>query len=100
MTDTQRTVALVTIGLIAAFVLVDLTAMVLHGSSATISEVLGHAGRHYPILPMTLAVLMGHVFGGASKPLQRAQDWVAGDVGLLLVIMMGLVIGAVCWPNR
>ncbi len=75
----------------------DVVVAIFHSPAATVSGVLLDTAREYPVVPFALAALMGHIWGEhrAIEPLRdvlRAHLW--------LVILAGLMAGALLWPNR
>jgi len=68
------------------------------GAGSTISEVLLVAGRGSPVVVLAFGVLLGHLFGQAWAWRDRVGEFASDH--LLVVLAIGVLLGAVCWRQR
>jgi len=68
------------------------------GLGSTISEVLLVAGRVSPVVVLAFGVVLGHLFSQPWKPREYVAELASEN--LLLVLAVGVLLGAVCWRQR
>jgi hypothetical protein len=81
---------------VLSWVLWDLVVVANHATGDTISEITLALARRYPIVPLVVGVVLGHLFG-ASKQVLPAVVFAESHPAVPLLV--GIAAGAVCWSQ-
>jgi hypothetical protein len=102
MKNFEHSTALIVMGtlvvLLILVAIIDVAASVYGGGEASVSKVIRKAAMAAPVVCFALSFLIGHVFGPIENGLfASVREFFSNN--LLLVSILGLILGALLWPN-
>jgi hypothetical protein len=81
---------------VLSWVLWDLVVVANHTAGDTISEITLALARRYPIVPLAVGIVVGHLFGASRFVLPAVAFCEAHPA---VPLLFGIAAGAVCWSQ-